>query len=593
MRRAVSLLIFVVVLVAAPTGAYARLAEVTGVETAVFADREVVVLRHIGSVSVSPRYFIDSDDACLTIALGNVRLSEPRYVVAKQPLLASVELTPVGDRNRVLLRLKLANPDVLKLRSFRFGSYSSHVTLVELFSPGVRKEDRPKVGDLERLLAGVDEPVKPAPEKAQGLQPEQSVTVKADPERVLTQMQGRDILSLDTRLTIIAEGSGTISSDQGGYGLRSALQEGAISEVVFIGHPGDVESARSFLRTTRFRSTARTLSADTERTRRPETYGDDNAADSDYPRLSVDEPRDPFGYQHLKDQLSDVLVNLPATSGYNFYKTLMLLSRMAGISIIIDPYLVDEPTGSWRSNKLEPPGGGEDGGRGFREAGQFEAMDLHGATNTVIGNFENVPFDLALKIILEAHNLDYLVFSTPETAYTKPVILVSSKERIEQEIAGANEIDLYQLHYGDPVEIYNILDNMDLLPSRERGWWVYQNRNIGGGGGRGGGGGQGGGGRGGGGQGGGGRGGGGGGSGGGGGGVGPGSPGGMGVMGYDVNPREEQALILEFAPNTRDDRLVELVNLAEREGLSLLSVGFTGQEREDAAEGRLLVIFLG
>ena len=67
----------------------------------------------------------------------------------------------------------------------------------------------------------------------------------------------------------------------------------------------------------------------------------------------------------------------------------------------------------------------------------------------------------------------------------------------------------------------------------------------------------------------------------------------MGVMGYDVSPREEQALILEFAPNARDERLMELVNLAEREGLSLLSVGFTGAEREDAAEGRLLVIFLG
>ena len=592
MRRSLSLLIFVTVLVAASTTAYARLAEVTGVETAVFADREVVVLRHIGSVSVSPRYFIDNDEVCLTIALGNVRLNEPRYVVAGQKLLSSVELAPVGNRNRVLLKLKLANPDVLSLRSFRFGSYSSHVTLVELFPPGVRKEDRPKVSDLEALLAGrVQEPVEPAPEKVSGLQPEQSVTVKADPERALSQMQGKDILSLDTPLTIISEGAGAISSDQGEYGLCTALQEGAVSEVVFIGKPGDVERARSFLRTTRFRSTARTLNAETERTRRPETYGSDDDTDSDYPRLSVEEPGNPFGYQHLKDQLSDVLVNLPATSGYNFYKTLMLLSRMAGISIIIDPYLVDEPTGSLRSNKLEPPGGGEgeDGGGGFREAGQFDAMDLHGATNTVIGNFENVPFDLALQIILEAHNLDYLVFSTPETAYTKPVILVSSKERIEQEIAGANEIDLYQLHYGDPTEIYNILDNMDLLPSREKGWWVYQNRYTGGGG-------YGGGGSGGGGQGGGGRGGGGGsggGSGGGGGGVGPGAPGGMGVMGYEVNPREEQALILEFAPDTRDERLAELLNLAEREGLSLLSVGFTGTEREDATDGLLLVIFLG
>jgi hypothetical protein len=592
MRRAVSLLVFAIAFMAAPIAAQARLAEVTAVETAVFADREVVVLRHIGSVSVSPRYFIDSDDACLTISIGNVSLNEPKYVVANQPLLSSVELAPMEGRNRVLLRLKLADSDVLNLRSFRFGSYSSHVTLVELFSPGVRQKDRPKVSDLEGLLAGsAEEPAKPAPEVPHGLRPEQNVTVEADAERALTQMQGKDILSLDTPLTIIAEDAGIISSDQGGYGLHSALQEGAIGEVVFIGQPGDVERARSFLRTTRFRSVARTLSAETERTRRPEAAEGDFDADSDYPRLDVDSPGNPFGYQHLKDQLSDVLVNLPATSGYNFYKTLMLLSRMGGISIIIDPYLVDEPTGSLRSNKLEPPGGGEgqDGGGGFREAEQFDAMDLHGATNTVIGNFENVPFDLALKIILEAHNLDYLVFSTPETAYTKPVILVSSRERIEQEIAGANEIDLYQLHYGDPVEIYNILDNMDLLPSRERGWWVYQNRSAGGGG-FGGGGGRGG-------QGGGGRSGGGGGSGGsgggGGGGVGPGAPGGMGVMGYDVSPREEQALILEFAPDTRDDRLMELLNLTEREGLSLLSVGFTGVEREEAAEGRMLVIFLG
>jgi len=593
MRRAVSLLVFVIVLAVAPMAAQARLAEVTAVETAVFADREVVVLRHIGGVSVSPRCFIDGDGACLTISIGNVSLSEPKYIVASQPLLSSVELTPMEGRNRVLLRLKLANPDVLNLRSFRFGSYSSHVTLVELFSPGVRQEERPEVNDLEGLLAGgTEEPAKSAPEKQQGLKPEQSVTVKADAERALTQMQGKDILSLDTPLTIIAEEAGTISSDQGAYGLRSALQEGAIGEVVFIGQPGDIETARSFLRTTRFRSTARTLSVETERTRRPEALGRDSDADSEYPRLDVDSPRNPFGYQHLKDQLSDVLVNLPAASGYNFYKTLMLLSQMAGVSIIIDPYLVDEPTGSLRSNKLEPPGGGEgeDDGGGFREAGQFDAMDLHGATNTVIGNFENVPFDLALKIILEAHNLDYLVFSTPETAYTKPVILVSSRERIEQEIAGANEIDLYQLHYGDPAEIYNILDNMDLLPSRERGWWVYQNRNTGGGyGGGGGRGGQGGGG---------GRGGDGGGSGGGSGGgggdgVGPGAPGGMSVMGYDVSPCEEQALILEFTPDTRDDRLMELINLAEREGLSLLSVGFTGSEREQAAEGRLLVIFLG
>ncbi len=593
MRRAVSLLAFIAVIAVASIAAGARPAEVTGLETAVFADREVVVLRHTGSVSVSPRYFMDTDEARLTIALSNVELSEPKYIVANQRFLSSVELSPLEGRNRVLLRLQLTDPNILNLRSFRYGNYSMHVVLVELFSPGVKEKDQPKVRDLEGMLSGlVEEPAATEPEEPAVLKPDQSVTVKSAAKQALAQMQGKEILSLDTQLTIIADDAGVISSDQGEYGLRAALQEGAISEVVFIGSPGDIADVRSYLRTTRFRSTARTMSAKTERTQRLETVADGAEGDSDYPRLKAEEPREPFAYQHLKHQLSDVLVNLPATSGYNFYKTLMLLSRMAGVSIIIDPYLVDEPTGSIRPSKLEPPGGGEgeDGAQGFREAGQFDAMDLHGATNTVIGNFENVPFDLALQIILEAHNLDYLVFSTPETDFTKPVVLVSSKERIEQEIAGANEIDLYQLHYADPVELYNILDNMDLLPSREKGWWVYQNRYAGGGGfgGGGGGGGRGGG------QGGQGGGGGrGGGSGGGGGGVGPGMPGGMGVMGYEIDPRQEQALVLEFAPETHDERLAELLALAQREGLNLLSVDFTGDKREDVGKGRLLVIFLG
>ena len=181
------------------------------------------------------------------------------------------------------------------------------------------------------------------------------------------------------------------------------------------------------------------------------------------------------------------------------------------------------------------------------------------------------------------------MFSTPESEFSKPVILVSSRERIQQEIFGANEIDLYQAHYADPQALYNALDNMDLLPSRERGWYVYENP----GGGNGSGGGnnnQGGGGNGGNdGSGGGGGNGGSGGSGGGGGPTGPG--GGRSIMGYDVNPLEQQALMLEFSPATRDERISELLAMAAREGLDLLTVDFSGAD--SAAKGRILVIVLG
>ena len=53
--------------------------------------------------------------------------------------------------------------------------------------------------------------------------------------------------------------------------------------------------------------------------------------------------------------------------------------------------------------------------------------------------------------------------------YHKPVILVSSRERLEEELPGQNETDLYQLHYADPVQVTNLLDQLDLRPSTASG----------------------------------------------------------------------------------------------------------------------------
>lgn len=579
--------IAVAVLLGAPLAAHAKPAQLTGMETAAFSDREVVVIRHTGGASISPRAHADGEAGVVTFILRNVEEARPEYLEARRPLITSVELTPVAAKNEALVKVKVASADVIDAARYRFGKYSSHVILIELFPLGVKKEAAPEVRDLDELLAGRVEQT----ERPLELSPGQRVKLDAEPSRVFDHLSGRGLVSLDTRLTIINDNANLITSEQGASGVHQALTEGAVGEVVFVGSPEKIARLRETLRTTRFSASARELDPKVRQTTRAASEGG-TETDEEYPRMQPESAPDPFGYQHLKGQLSDILVSLPATTGYNFYRTIMLLSQMSGITIVIDPYLTDPPTGSLRSNMLEPPGGGEeDGGEGFRDAEQFQSMDLHGATNTVIGNFEQVPFDTALDIILEAHNLQYIVFATPETAYTKPVILISSKERIEQEIARANEIDLYQLHYADPAEVYAVLDSMDLLPSREKGWWVYQNRY--GSGGRGGGqGGRGSGGGSGDGSGGGGVGPGGGSGDGGGGGVGPGGGAG-GVMGHPLDPGTPQSLIVEFAPGTYDERIAELLALAGSEGMEVLDLSFTNAAQLHASDGRLLIVFVG
>jgi hypothetical protein len=582
MSRSIFALVLSISFVAlASLTAFAMPAKLTGLETAVFADREVVVIRHSGDVSASPRYLYDLEKGTLTITLTNLDVPDTRIIDAKQKMLQSVKLEQVKGANQARLTLVIKDRAVIDRQLFRYGDYTQSLLLVELFPSGEDPKNEPAVADLEGMLKKSPEDRAKSPLVGR-LEPKQMLTVNGKPNQAIGLMEKSSLINLDTKLTIVSDQAGTVSSDQGSRGIKAALDENAVSEVVFIGPKGKIQEARSFLASTRLSQTARTLGASTEQSMPP---GGNGGSDSEYPIMTPGTQRDPFDMrQNLKNQLSDILVNLPATGGYNFYGVINLLSQMSGISIIIDPYLVDPPTGSRRPNLLEEPGGGGgdgQGGPGFRDAGGFQAINLRGATNTVIGNFENVPFDTALQIILEAHNLEYIVFSTPETEYTKPVILISSRERIEQEIFGANEIDLYQAHYADPQQLYSILDNMGLLPSRERGWSVYQNpggqggrggnNNRNGGGGSGGSGGGGNGGSGGGGQ------------------TGPG--GGFSVMGVPVDPTQQQALMLEFSPSSRDERISELLALAANKGLDLLTVNFSSADK--AKQGRMLVIVLG
>lgn len=200
--------------------------------------------------------------------------------------------------------------------------------------------------------------------------------------------------------------------------------------------------------------------------------------------------------------LSNVRVTLPTMNGVDLLDVLNYLSLISGISLIIDPYTFDEPFGGTRPPKIPEGEEGSNTEPGFRPAGEFEPHSF--GSGTVIGNLDNVPFDTALRLILELHGLEYVIYNTGGDSsggsrygkptesgggdrYSKPVILITSRERLEQELAGQNEIDLYQMHYADPDQITEILDNLNMLPGTDSGWYIYRGAGGGYGGGTGGG----------------------------------------------------------------------------------------------------------
>ena len=100
---------------------------------------------------------------------------------------------------------------------------------------------------------------------------------------------------------------------------------------------------------------------------------------------------------------SDALVSLKVRNT-DFREVLWLLSEIGGVSIVLDPYWDDEPTGTRR-----PPGGGGGGsggdggsgsGPGFRGAGGFSPPTPREGTGNLTLNFIDVPFDTALELVL-------------------------------------------------------------------------------------------------------------------------------------------------------------------------------------------------
>lgn len=132
--------------------------------------------------------------------------------------------------------------------------------------------------------------------------------------------------------------------------------------------------------------------------RAPPVLGGDQSA--------AEHQEDPYGSYKLPEfrpvKYSDALVTLNVRNT-DFRDVLWLMSQIGNISIVLDPYWADEPTGGPRE-----PGGGVDpgsdggggGGPGYRPGGDFVPQVPREGTGRLTLSFDAVPFDLALELIV-------------------------------------------------------------------------------------------------------------------------------------------------------------------------------------------------
>lgn len=152
---------------------------------------------------------------------------------------------------------------------------------------------------------------------------------------------------------------------------------------------------------------------------------------SDYPDIPIEKLGILPGTYELPDtgkkgRLSDVLVTLTVRNA-SFQDVLNLLARQAGVSIVLDPYWEDDPTGGVYGRPPGGPGGeggdrngGGGGGGGFREGGQFEPQGPTPGTGSINMTLYDVPFDLALDMVIMSAGLQYAIFWGDGKVEAKP-----------------------------------------------------------------------------------------------------------------------------------------------------------------------------
>ena len=105
---------------------------------------------------------------------------------------------------------------------------------------------------------------------------------------------------------------------------------------------------------------------------------------------------------------SDALVTLKVQNA-DFRDILFLMGRIGNVSIMLDPYYNDPPTGSKRSDKSGGSGGQGQGsgtqGGGNGLPGRGPGQIPQDNTGFVTLNFKDIPFDQALDLLLQSSGL--------------------------------------------------------------------------------------------------------------------------------------------------------------------------------------------
>ena len=479
--------------------------QITGLDYAAFGERECLVLRTSGGVDPPAAFSSDSAAAALVFDLPSTGADNAVQVKPTGNLIRSVDLVTDPQAGSKLV-VGLASVELANQQCFRFTKPTEHVLLLEIFSEAGMKDVTSQIRDIEQLL-----PSNTAEPETTYVQPESTTPQVAatdplasiptvdlsvsDPGRALGLAAELGLLDARGQGVITTEGWGELAVSPVGQSLVNWSAEAPPGELLlcgtqaqiakFLAEASPVQVAtqpvfQQYWASAQPRQRARSLAG---------------GAGVDTRHQVRDDPYNGLFYASTMPgggRLSDIRVTLNATSGLNLYDVLNYLSNISGISLIIDPYTFDEPTGSTRPPYVPDGSSPSDSGPGFRSASEFNpGLQRPG---TVRGNIVNMPFDEALRTILSTHNLEFVVVNEGQPSgkrygsqgndpgsYEKPVILVTSRERLEQELPGTNQIDLYQFHYADPYQVTEILQEFGMISPSGSGWYIYEGGGNGGG----------------------------------------------------------------------------------------------------------------
>ncbi len=480
-----------------------------GLDLAAFDQRDVLVIRTSGDVKAPSAFSRDEAAAKVTFVLQGAQASGITAPSGGLALIKAVALDTSAP-DGASITVTMAAPELVRPDCFRLSQPSRHVILFEVFRQAGLKDSASLITDPERQL-DLDA-LTPAAEVAAATEPQAQsafeaeqpgvVTLdlrQADPSKVLGLAAELGLLKVNGRSVVQTEHRGELTVRPVGQSIASWVSRTPPGMLYLSAKPDEIAA---FMRSADLETIAGLPDFEKywgqNQSARPAKTVMSGTSAAMRSRLKDD----PFGGLYFADYLpggnvlSDVRVSLPAMNGMNLYEVLDYLSEISGISLIIDPYAFDEPTGSLRPPKvpdMPAPGTSQPG---FRPGGVFQPQFPSGGT--VVGNFIDVPFDTALKLILQTQELELVVYNngTPASSgrygkgagdsrqdsgsYDKPVILVTSRERMQQELTGTNTIDLYQMHYADPGLVTDLLGNFNLLPGENTGWYIYNGNGQGG-----------------------------------------------------------------------------------------------------------------